>query len=244
KRTSTATTTSNPATTPDDNASKRPRRSSRGSTKSSMVRPLEVVTSNIPNDTESPAINDQASSCQKEVIKEDVNSRMNVIPDQAEVQLSNKSFQDQQSASLAHSNKSEPARSSNLSPPYDAEKTVSLGLVVDRAIGQIDKYPHNNQEVTSFDDATDVLSTIANFLDMTPSQFVAIFDSPTINSAIVDSLVQEIKVLYDKDPLTFPISEFESLSVLLETLEQNESTFDLECFQALKIFLERLRSVI
>ncbi|MCI47603.1 hypothetical protein A2U01_0068845, partial [Trifolium medium] len=44
--------------------------------------------------------------------QEDVNSHMNVVLEQAEAQLSSKYLQDQQSASLAQSSKSEPAGSS------------------------------------------------------------------------------------------------------------------------------------
>ncbi|MCH97427.1 hypothetical protein A2U01_0018422, partial [Trifolium medium] len=56
---------------------------------------------------------------------EDVNSRMDIVPEQTETQVSNKSLHDQQSASLAPSNKSEPAGSSNSSPSSDADKTTS-----------------------------------------------------------------------------------------------------------------------
>ncbi|MCI43580.1 hypothetical protein A2U01_0064817, partial [Trifolium medium] len=61
---------------------------------------------------------------------------------------------------------------------------------------------------------------------------------------MADSLAQEIKGLYVKDPLTFPISEFESSSVLSEKLEQNKPVFDPERFQLLKTFLDCLRNVV
>ncbi|MCI37095.1 hypothetical protein A2U01_0058319, partial [Trifolium medium] len=109
---------------------------------------------------------------------EDVNSCMNVVPEQAEVQLSNKFLQDQQSASLAQSSNSEPAGSSNSSPSSDADKTVSLGLaVIDQAMDQAGKSTPLNQEATSFDDVTYVLSAIDHFLDTNPSQSVVVFDS-------------------------------------------------------------------
>ncbi|MCI19250.1 hypothetical protein A2U01_0040406, partial [Trifolium medium] len=154
-----------------------------------MAQPSKITAS---KSAKSPILDDQTSSGHKEVTKvtsfeqlvtpsghsnvayatsgnslqEDVNSRMDVVPEQVETQVLNKSLQDQQSASLAPSNRSEPVGSSNSSLISDADKTTPDHT----AVGHIDIQVGNpllvRQEMMSSDNFIDALSTIDNFLCM------------------------------------------------------------------------------
>ncbi|MCI53703.1 hypothetical protein A2U01_0074950, partial [Trifolium medium] len=96
--------------------------------------------------------------------------------------------QDQQSASLAPSNKSEPAGSSNSSPTSDADKTASDH----HAVGQFSHHAGVsspvNQEIIPRDDLTDVLSTIDNFLYMTYDPSASILRLSPADCVMADSL--------------------------------------------------------
>ncbi|MCI37981.1 hypothetical protein A2U01_0059209, partial [Trifolium medium] len=79
---------------------------------------------------------------------------------------------------------------------------------------------------------------------MTPDPSASVLRLPPTVCAMADSLTREIKELSVKDPLSLPVSEFESSSILSEKLEQNEFVFSPEYFQVLKTFLDRLQNVV
>ncbi|MCI22839.1 hypothetical protein A2U01_0044017, partial [Trifolium medium] len=111
-----------------------------------------------------------------------------VVLEQVETQVSNKPLQDQQSASLAPSNRSEPARSSNSSPTSDADKTTSDYTAVGHIATQVGNSPLINQEMTSCNDFIDVLSTIDNFLGMTHDPSTSVLRLPHTSCVVADSL--------------------------------------------------------
>ncbi|MCI54729.1 hypothetical protein A2U01_0075979, partial [Trifolium medium] len=63
---------------------------------------------------------------------------MDVVLEQVETPVSNKPLQDQQSASLAPSNRSEPAGSSNSSPNSDADQEMASCDAFINALSTID----------------------------------------------------------------------------------------------------------